>query len=173
MEQIKIRQATQKDVTTLVNIGKETFSETFAASNSAEDMEKYLDLNFNELKIHSQIDNPESLYFIAWNNTDAVGYLKINVGTAQTEMQDATSLEIERIYVKGSHHGKKVGQLLYKQAEETALHRKKLFIWLGVWEENPRAIRFYEKNGFVVFGTHIFKMGEDEQTDIMMKKILV
>ncbi len=45
-------------------------------------------------------------------------------------------------------------------------------IWLGVWEENPKAIRFYEKNGFVPFSRHIFKMGDEEQTDIMMRKII-
>lgn len=43
------------------------------------------------------------------------------------------------------------------------------YVWLGVWEENPRAIRFYKKNGFVEFDRHIFKLGNDEQTDIMVK----
>lgn len=87
-------------------------------------------------------------------------------------MQDETSLEIERIYVKKSHHGKKVGQLLYDQAVETAEHLKKSYVWLGVWEENLRALNFYRKNGFVEFDKHIFRLGEEEQTDLMMKKML-
>lgn len=41
---------------------------------------------------------------------------------------------------------------------------------LGVWEHNHRALRFYEKNGFIAFGTHIFQLGNDQQTDILMKK---
>lgn len=81
-------------------------------------------------------------------------------------------MEIERTYVLRSHHGKKVGQLLYNQALDVALNNKAEYLWLGVWEQNPRAIRFYEKNGFVAFDKHIFKLGADEQTDIMMKKLL-
>jgi diamine N-acetyltransferase len=74
--------------------------------------------------------------------------------------------------VKSTYHGKKVGQLLYNKALEIAKRQKKSLIWLGVWEENPKAIRFYEKNGFVAFDKHIFKFGEDEQTDVMMKKVI-
>ena len=66
-------------------------------------------------------------------------------------------------------HGKKVGQILYDKALEIAQQKDVEFVWLGVWEENRRAINFYKKNGFVEFDKHIFKLGEDEQTDIMMK----
>jgi len=87
-------------------------------------------------------------------------------------LQDDTSLEIKRIYVKSSHHGKKVGQILYDKALEIAQQEKKKYIWLGVWDENLRAVNFYKKNGFVEFDKHIFRLGNDEQTDLMMKKIL-
>ncbi|WP_139145003.1 MULTISPECIES: GNAT family N-acetyltransferase [Sphingobacterium] len=70
------------------------------------------------------------------------------------------------------YHGKKVGQILYEKALEIALKKKSIYVWLGVWEENPRAIKFYKKNGFVEFDKHTFVLGEDEQTDILMKKIL-
>ncbi|MFD2832491.1 GNAT family N-acetyltransferase [Christiangramia antarctica] len=66
-------------------------------------------------------------------------------------------------------HGKKVGKMLYDKAIELAKEKNIDNVWLGVWEENLRAIRFYEKNGFVAFDKHIFKLGNDEQTDIMMK----
>jgi hypothetical protein len=98
-----------------------------------------------------------------------IGYLKVNVGESQTEIKDKNTLEIERIYVLKEFHGKKVGQILYDKAIELAKDKNIENVWLGVWEENPRAIRFYEKNGFVAFDKHIFKLGNDEQTDIMMK----
>ena len=135
-------------------------------------MQHYLDSNFTEAKVAAEIANPDSLFFIAWMGNVPAGYLKLNTGNAQTELQDDTALEIERIYVKNTYHGKKLGQGLYHKAEEVARDKNKQFIWLGVWEENVKAIRFYEKNGFVVFGSHNFKMGEDVQTDIMMKKQL-
>lgn len=172
MQEPIIRQASIKELEVIKLIGRETFYETFAQSNTASDMQKYLDENFNDEKVSREINNPDSLFFIAWEGNDAIGYLKVNLGKAQTEIQDNTSLEIERIYVRQIYHGKKVGQILYEKALEIAQLHKKSYIWLGVWEENPKAIRFYEKNGFTVFDKHIFKMGEDEQTDVMMKKVL-
>ena len=172
MEGITISSASIKDVATLQTIGRQTFFETFAPSNTEEDMKKYLDENFTVEKIMGELHNPGSHFFIAWEDSGAIGYLKVNEGNAQTELQDEYSLEIERIYVLSAFHGKKVGQILYEKALEIANAEHKQSIWLGVWEENPRAIKFYEKNGFVAFDKHIFKMGEDEQTDIMMRKIL-
>ena len=136
------------------------------------DMKKYLAENFSDEKMTTELNNPESQFYIAWDEQSPVGYLKVNSGQAQTELKDSNSLEIERIYVKKAYHGKKVGQILYEKSLEAALLQKNEFLWLGVWEENPKAIRFYEKNGFVAFDKHIFKFGEDEQTDIMMKKVL-
>jgi ribosomal protein S18 acetylase RimI-like enzyme len=172
MTEIVVKKASLEDAQTLTIIGKETFFETFAAGNTQENMEKYLEENFNVGKLQNEISNIDSLFYIAWDANIPVGYLKLNLGSAQTELKDDNSLEIERIYVKSAYHGQKVGQLLYEKAVEVAKKQKKSFIWLGVWEENPKAIRFYEKNGFTAFDKHIFKMGEDEQTDIMMKKTL-
>jgi ribosomal protein S18 acetylase RimI-like enzyme len=91
------------------------------------------------------------------------------MGASQTELNDNTALEIERIYVTQAYQGKKVGQKLYEKAIQVAKDREVEYIWLGVWEENHKAIRFYTKNGFTAFDKHIFKLGDDVQTDIMMK----
>lgn len=172
MSSIIINKASAEDVEIVQSLGIQTFSETFAEDNTEEAMKKYLEESFNTEKIKSELNNPDSHFYIAWEEDNPVGYLKVNAGNAQTELQDATSLEIERIYVKKSHHGKKVGQLLYDQALETAQQLKKSYLWLGVWEENLRALQFYRKNGFVEFDKHIFRLGEEEQTDLMMKKML-
>lgn len=172
MPQIKINKASINDIQSVSAISKETFIETFADSNTEENMKKYLTENFDEDKLGTELNNPESLFYLAFEDENVIGYLKLNFGAAQTELKDEDALEIERIYVKSAYHGKKVGQMLYEQALTTAAFLGKLFVWLGVWEQNVKAIRFYEKNGFVAFDKHIFVMGEDEQTDIMMKKIL-
>lgn len=172
MSSIIINKVSAEEVEIIQSLGIQTFSETFAEDNTEEAMKKYLEESFNTEKIKSELNNPDSHFYIAWEEDNPVGYLKVNAGNAQTELQDATSLEIERIYVKKSHHGKKVGQLLYDQALETAQQLKKSYLWLGVWEENQRALQFYRKNGFVEFDKHIFRLGEEEQTDLMMKKML-
>ncbi|SJZ86246.1 Ribosomal protein S18 acetylase RimI [Chitinophaga eiseniae] len=172
MDGITIRKATADDLATIGLIGRQTFFETFAPHNTAANMQQYLEESFNDAKLREELSNPESFFFVAMEGTKPVGYLKLNTGNAQTEVQGDTALEIERIYVSSDYHGKKVGQLLYEKALGTAQALGKSYLWLGVWERNPRAIRFYEKNGFVAFDQHLFRMGEEEQTDIMMKKML-
>ncbi|AKK74121.1 GNAT family acetyltransferase [Chryseobacterium gallinarum] len=172
MTSIIINKASPEDWEIIQELGILTFTETFSEDNSEEAMEKYLEESFNTEKIKSELNNSDSIFYIAWEEDDPVGYLKVNSGNAQTELQDNNSLEIERIYVKKSHHGKKVGQLLYDQAVDTAKALQKSYVWLGVWEEILRALQFYRKNGFVEFDKHIFRLGDEEQTDLMMKKIL-
>lgn len=173
MQKIIITPASLQHIYALQLIGRQTFYETFAAVNTEADMAKYLDETFNTEKIKSELTNPFSLFYLASNNEEAIGYLKLNFGPAQSDLQDDTSLEIERIYVKAAYHGKQVAQQLFATAMEVALAHNKSYIWLGVWEKNPRAIAFYKKNGFTEFGTHIFMLGNDPQTDILMKRALI
>jgi len=169
---ISLRLSNISDLKTLQDISKLTFQEAFADSNTAEDMQQYLTKNFSLDQLIDELSESDSRFFIAWDGERAVGYLKVNSGMSQTDLKEADSLEIERIYVLNAYYGKKVGQLLYEKAVEVAVESGKTSIWLGVWEQNPRAIRFYEKNGFVAFGSHVFKMGSDEQTDILMRMFL-
>jgi predicted N-acetyltransferase YhbS len=128
MTAITINKATAEDLETIQEVGRQTFSETFAESNSEKPMKTYLGESFSSEKVKSELNNPDSYFFIAWEEDIPVGYLKLNSGTTQTELQDETSLEIERIYVKKSHHGQKVGQLLYDQALETAQSLNKSYL---------------------------------------------
>lgn len=166
---MKIRKANIQDVEQLKKIGKQTFSETFSNQNSKENMQKYLDDGFSTKKLTTELTDENTLFYFAEIDGKTIGYLKVNYGESQTEIKDKNALEIERIYVLKEFHGKKVGQTLYDKAIELAKKGNMDYVWLGVWEENSRAINFYKKNGFEAFDKHIFKLGNDEQTDIMMK----
>lgn len=169
MEEITIKKASLTDIAQLQKIGRQTFSETFSDENSDENMKKYLDESFSLEKLTSELSDQNAAFYFALIDDQAIGYLKLNFGQSQTELKDTAALEIERIYVLKEFHGKKVGQVLYETAIQVAKQARASYVWLGVWEENPRAINFYKKNGFVAFDKHIFKLGDDEQTDIMMK----
>ena len=169
MENINIKKVTLNDIDQLQIIGRQTFSETFSAGNTEENMKKYLAEDFSIEKLTTQLNNKSSEFYIATLDNNTIGYLKLNFGKSQTELKDDKALEIERIYVLKEYHGKNVRQLLYDKAMQIAKQTNTDYVWLGVWEQNPRAINFYKKNGFVEFDKHIFKLGEDEQTDIMMK----
>jgi len=173
MDSIIIKKVTLDDVDQLQEIARRTFSETFSSVNTEENMAKYLDEGFSKAKLAAELNNEGSEFYFAISDNHVIGYLKLNIGQAQTELQDHNALEIERIYVLQAYHGKKVGQMLYEKAIQVAEQQSVHYVWLGVWEENPRAVRFYTKNGFVEFDKHIFKLGDDEQTDIMMRKELI
>ncbi|MBW3522303.1 GNAT family N-acetyltransferase [Chryseobacterium sp. NKUCC03_KSP] len=172
MEIIEIKKVTLGDIEDLQKIGKQTFFETFAESNTPENMNKYLEDSFSVKKLSEEFSNEYSEFYFALSNGEVIGYMKLNTGGSQTEAQQKESSEIERIYVLQDYHGKKVGQLLYEKAIQIAMKRRSEYVWLGVWEKNTRAISFYKKNDFVEFDKHIFVLGDDAQTDIMMKKML-
>ena len=169
MTEIEIKKVPINDIDQLQKIGRQTFYETFATGNTEENMTKYLDEGFSAEKLTTELNDNNAEFYFATLDDNVIGYLKLNFGQSQTELQDDKGLEIERIYVLKDFHGKSVGQLLYNQAIKIARQKNTEYVWLGVWEENPRAINFYKKNGFVEFDKHIFKLGNDEQTDIMMK----
>ena len=169
---IDIKKVTLDDIDQLQKISKQTFYETFSGGNTEENMEIYLVEGFSIEKLTAELKDKNVEFYFATLDNSVIGYLKVNFGEAQTELQDDKALEIERIYVSKEFHGKNVGQILYDKAIQIAKLKKTDYVWLGVWEENPRAIHFYKKNGFIEFGKHIFKLGNDEQTDIMMKRKL-
>lgn len=166
---IQIKEVDITDIIILQTIARNTFDETFSESNTEEDMNKYLDEAYSNERLTMELTNPDSYFYFAMYDNVLAGYLKLNKGQAQTELKDSAALEIERIYVLKQFQGAKIGQALYAKAIEFAKTVNVKYIWLGVWEENVKAIGFYTKNGFVEFDKHLFKLGTDEQTDIMMK----
>ena len=166
---ITIVQINDSHIAALQQIGRQTFSETFAESNSAENMAKYLEEAYSYEKLNAELNDTNSIFYFAMMDQSVIGYLKLNFGASQTELKDNNALEIERIYVLKEFHGKKVGQLLFDKAIEIAKEYHVTYVWLGVWEENKRALQFYTKNGFIEFDQHIFVLGDEAQTDIMMK----
>ena len=153
----------------LQSISRETFYETYCSMNTKENIDKYLNENLSISTLEKELKNPNSLFFIIRDLDKNIGYLKLNMGPAQTDIKDANALEIERIYVIKEYQGKKAGQQLYEKTIQVAKEKMLKYIWLGVWQENSKAIQFYVKNGFEIFDQHVFKLGDEEQTDFLMR----
>ena len=166
---MKIRKINIDDLETLRYLSIQTFKETFEEVNTEEDMQKYLLENLSIEKLKTELENVNSEFYFAENNDEILGYLKLNFKDAQTEKLEENHFEIERIYVLKAFLGQKIGQILFDKAIEIGREKNLEYVWLGVWEENHRAIRFYGKNGFEIFGKHDFVLGEDVQTDLLMK----
>ncbi len=172
MENIILKRATASDLAQLQVISKQTFLEAFSSTNNEDDMIQYVEKSFSRVQLQSELENNDTAFYLATLADSVIGYLKLNFGQSQTELKDKEGMEIERIYVSKDYLGKEVGKLLMEKAIQVAQSAGVNYVWLGVWEENSRAISFYQKNGFIKFDQHPFMLGNDEQTDIMMKLIL-
>ena len=169
---IFIKKISENDLSIIKDISINTFIETFSKDNTPEDTEKYIQTNFTDEKMLSEIKTSGSQFFVAFLDNKPVAYLKLNIGEAQTEKQGNDSMEIQRIYVLSEFKGKRIGSLLMKKAEEEAKKINIKRIWLGVWEHNDAALGFYYKKGYKRFSEHIFMFGNDPQTDFLLEKIL-
>ena len=167
-----IRKCTFEDLPLLQEVGRETFNETFKDQNSPENMKVYLEEAFNVKQLETELSNPSSEFFFIYVHDEVAGYLKVNVDEAQTEKEGDESLEIERIYIRKEFQGQGLGHHFINKGMEMAKEQNKKKIWLGVWEKNEGAIQFYRKMGFLQTGTHSFQMGDENQTDLVMTKIL-
>ncbi len=168
-----IQRATETDLIDLQSISILTFCQAFEQFNTVDDMQLYLENCLSIEQLNKEMETEVSSFFLAKIDGETIGYLKLNVGISDQNDLEGQGLEIERIYVVEEYHGTGIGQELYIFAEEKATEIRATHLWLGVWEHNPRAIRFYKKLGFEPFGKQKFILGKDIQTDILMRLALV
>lgn len=165
-----IRKCTKDDITVLSELSAKTFADTFRGTTSDENLADFLKTAYLPEKLEKEMDNPESTFYFTYVDDELAGYLKVNFGEAQTEIRDPMAGELERIYVLNIFQGRGVGRFLMEQALTMVREAGKDYIWLGVWEHNERALGFYEGHGFYQISSHDFPVGDDIQTDIILRK---
>lgn len=153
----------------LMDISKRTFIEAFEKDNDPLDFKNYIDTAFSRETLRCELSNLNTQFYFVFQGETMVGYFKINVGEAQTDVKLGHSMELERIYILSTHQGLGLGGILLAKVKEMAIQQDKTLLWLGVWEKNERAIQFYQRQGFQKFGTHPYYIGSDKQTDWLMR----
>ncbi|MDR3713879.1 MAG: GNAT family N-acetyltransferase [Puia sp.] len=156
----------------IADISRRTFRDSFAAQNTKEDMDLFLEKQFSRPKLMAEVGAPGNIFLLAYRDERPAGYACMREGGHPSAPGNHRSVEIARIYAEQWAIGKGVGNALMSRCLEIAHEKAKTAVWLGVWEQNPRAIAFYSRWGFEKFGEHIFVVGEDPQTDWLMRKLL-
>ena len=169
---VSVKKVRPPNVDTLLVLSRKTFYDAFEHLNNPEDFEAYTSKAFTREQLLSEIENPDCAFYFAVIDNEPVGYIKLNYRDAQAEFQEPDGVELSRIYIHANHQGKKIGNQLLDFAINKAIEDKMSYIWLGVWEHNHAAQRFYERNGFVKVGSHEFVVGSDVQMDLLMKRFL-
>ncbi len=164
-----LREVQKEEVALLQQMSVSTFRDAFGSQNSRENMDLYLSEMMSVEHITREYNHPDSTFYFALVDEEIVGYLKLNTGSAQNETHLGKSMEVERIYVLKEHQSKGIGKLMFEEAISKARQCGMEVLWLGVWDQNTRAITFYERIGLKIFDTHSFMLGTDIQTDKLMK----
>lgn len=172
MSPVTIRRAVPSDLPDLVELSVRTFVETFGGSNDPVQLRQYVEENLNPERLGEELGHPGSAFFLATFSGEIAAYMKINRPEAQTDEVDPDALEIQRIYVLDRFKKQGIGRQLIRHAKALAAADCYGAIWLGVWELNHGAIAFYEQMGFQKIGSHSFFLGEEEQTDHIMKLMI-
>jgi ribosomal protein S18 acetylase RimI-like enzyme len=169
---IIVQRATEKDAELIADLSRQTFYESFAADNTKENMDKFMNDQFTKEKLIDEVGQPWHLFFLAYMKNEPVGYVKLRDGSVPLQLDSRSCLEIARIYSVEHMIGKGVGKKLMQTCHDIARQKGKKILWLGVWKQNQRAIDFYSAWGFEIFGEQEFVLGDDVQTDWLMKKVL-
>jgi ribosomal protein S18 acetylase RimI-like enzyme len=166
---LTIRRGSPADAELLAELGARTFSEAFATDNTPEDMAAYLASAFSPEQQAAELAEPNSLFQIAEINGVALGYAKLRSGHAPESVTGDKPIELVRLYVSQASLGSGIGASLMQACIVEAKQSGHTTLWLGVWEHNHRAQAFYRKWNFFEVGTHVFQLGRDSQTDLLMQ----
>lgn len=165
MESFQLSAVAPGQAGVLADISRDTFVETFAPFNTPENMHKFLREQFTREQLMGELGLPGLRFTLAWDGSLPAGYLKTRIWDRHPVIGSSPSLEISRIYTRKAYWGTGLGKLLMRQALDEARLQQVSQVWLGVWEKNDRAMRFYEKWGFVHVGNQEFRLGDDLQKD--------
>jgi ribosomal protein S18 acetylase RimI-like enzyme len=168
----ELRIATADQAAALAQVMERTFRDTFGESTAEEHMAAHCRNSYREAIQRAEIVDPDITTVLCVEGESIAGFVQVRSGERPTCVAALRPVELHRIYVDAPWHGKGVAALLMQAALDDAGKRSADGIWLGVWEDNPRAIRFYAKFGFVEVGEHVFHVGDDAQRDLLMSRTL-
>lgn len=174
MMEISIRRVKPGDAAVLSTIARQTFYDTFTGTCTEVDMQQFLQEYYTEDTLRSQLLDEETYCFFAEVNGIPVAYIQFKEDYENFPTEKKwKALELKRIYVLKEFHGSGIAKKLMECYLEFAQQHNYEMVWLGVWEHNAKAIKFYEKYGFKDSGfKHDFPIGSTAQTDIWLWKFV-
>lgn len=166
-----IRQAVVNDVVALAALADKAFRHAFAGNSRPEDVDAYVSEAFSTARLGFELSDTRNVFLLACaTDGDIAGYAKLRSGSADDSVAGPQPVEIERLYLDPAAIGRGIGAALMRACLNEAAARQYRTVWLGVWDRNARAISFYERWGFRMVGSHVFRLGADEQTDLILER---
>jgi len=178
----KVRKALLQDAPQIASVGIRTWTETFGHSVEPHELTAFLEEAYSLEATTKDISDPKKDFFVATtahpdvNGGEVIaGFALLTRGTTEPclkHLPTSKTIELQRIYIQSDYQGQGVAKLLSLQLEDIARKEGYTYMWLGVWEENHRAHRVYERFGYNKMGSHDFDVGGNVQLDWIMVKEL-
>jgi len=165
MHPVLVRRGVAADAPALAALAARTFADTFAADNRPEDLQAHLASSYGVRQQSAELADPDVVTLLAHWDGVLVAYAQVRRKPPPPCVTEGQAVELHRFYVDRAAHGRGVAGQLMLRVHGAARELGGRYLWLGVWERNPRAIAFYAKAGFVHVGSHDFFVGADRQTD--------
>ena len=162
---IFLRKALNTDAAVIADFARQTFETAFGRDNDPEDMRAYLDSCFTIRQIRKELHKPDVNYLLAYSDKRLVGYVKLEAGPPPGYDAAIKPVQLSRIYVASHLLGKGFGSQLMQLTLQECRQQGYESVWLGVWDQNLRARRFYERCGYIEIGKKSFILGSDTQVD--------
>jgi ribosomal protein S18 acetylase RimI-like enzyme len=169
---IEIREAKANDIEELREVAISSYNDTFAAYNTPENMEAYFNDAYSLQNLTKELGEANSKLLLAIEHNRIVGFVRLRECDEVNDKLGNNTIELQRLYVLTEAQGKAVGKILLQSALQYAAEKKYEWMWLGVWERNFKAQKFYSQYGFEKFSEHTFWQGDDPQIDWLLKKKL-
>jgi ribosomal protein S18 acetylase RimI-like enzyme len=167
---VHIRKATDEDCTAIAALGKKTFTETYSETGNNAVVQEYIEKKLSAENIREELDDPRACFYIGFVNDEPVAFARLRYDRIAKGLTGRKAIEIEHLYVLKAYQGFKVGKEMMEKCKQAAIRKKFDTIWLRVWQQNHRAIRFYLTAGFVVYETEQFSYGSNmPQDDFLMR----
>lgn len=169
---VSIRLTSPDDVPALQCIAIDTLVTTFGPQNAEANIKAYLDRTYGLDTLRQELTEPGSRNYLAFFENELAGFMRLRESTEVEHLLGTNTVELQRLYVIEKFQGQKIGAALMREGMNQAKQAGYAWIWLGVWEGNPKAQEFYARWGFERFSEHVFQMGDDAQKDWLLKRRL-
>ncbi len=158
---ISINKADKKDFELLAKLGKQTFIESHGHSASAADINAYVEEKYSYDSFKKELENENNIYYTIYHDGRPSGYSKIILNSTDENIPSPNVTKLERLYLLKEFYDLKLGLALFNHNIQISKENNQLGMWLFVWKENRRAVKFYKLNGFKIIGDYDFKISEN------------
>ncbi len=174
---VNVRYAGPTDAEGLSELAAVTFPLACPPGSAPEAIAEFIAGNLAQESFARYLVDADRSLLLAEDDSGLVGYMMLIAGDpgdpdVARSVTIRPTIELSKVYVLPGGHGRGVAAVLMDAAFDEARTREASGIWLGVNQQNARAIRFYEKSGFSIVGEKTFSLGPELHHDFVMERRL-